>query len=239
MTLDQLLAELKTVFGTQLRTVVLYGSAVAGEHIPNRSNYNVLVLVDSLPLDRLLAKAPGAQAWTAAGNPPPLLLTVGEWRSSSDIFPMEYADILERHRVLYGDAPFEDLSVSPTDLRLQVENQAMGKLLQLRQGALAAGGDGARQAALLAASLSAIMVVFRAVTRLHGESPPTDYEALTRLVAEHAGFDAAPFLQVVQHVRGSTPLGPGEAGSVLGGYLQGMERLVAHVNRMPTAGSGE
>ena len=239
MTLDELVTELRTAFGAQLRAVVLYGSAVAGEHIPNRSNYNVLVLVEALPLDRLLAKAAGAQAWTAAGNPPPLMLTVDEWRTSADIFPMEYADILERHRVLYGEAPFAGLSVSPGDLRLQVENQAMGKLLQLRQGALATGGDGVRQAALLAASLSAIMVVFRAVLRLHGQSPPTDYEALARLVAERAGLDAAPFLQVVRHVRGSAPIAPGQAEAVLAGYLRGMEALVAHVNGLRTTGSRE
>src|SRR5258707_8543144 len=30
--------------------------------------------------------------------------TVDEWRHSADVFPMEYADILERHRVLHGAA---------------------------------------------------------------------------------------------------------------------------------------
>ena len=231
MTLDQLLAGLKTAFGAELHAVVLYGSAVAGEHIPQRSNYNVLVLVDSLALDRLLAKSSTAREWTEAGNPPPLMMTVREWRASTDIFAMEHADILERHRVLYGEAPFDGVQVSPEHLRLQTENQSMGKLLQLRQGALAAGGDGARQAALLGASLSAIMVIFRAVARLHGEQPPTDYEALSRSVAGRAGFDAAPFVQVVRHVRGAAPIAPADAGAALAGYLQGMEQLVAHLDR--------
>jgi hypothetical protein len=236
MTLDELVSSLKSDFGAQLRTVVLYGSAVAGEHIPNRSNYNVLVLVDALPLDRLLASAAGTRAWTAAGNPPPLLLTVAEWRASSDVFPMEYADILERNRVLYGEPPFDGLSVAPADLRLQVEHQAMGKLLQLRQGALAAGGDAMRQIALLAASLSTIMVVFRAIVRLHGDSPPTDYEALSRLVAERAGFDPGPFVGVVRHVRGAEPIPPESATIALAGYLEGMERVVAHVDELPAGG---
>jgi len=235
MTLDQLLSGLKSAFGAELRAVVLYGSAVAGELIPQRSNYNVLVLVDSLPLERLLAKSTTAREWAEAGNPPPLMMTVREWLGSADIFAMEHADILERHKVLYGEAPFAGVQVSPADLRLQTENQAMGKLLQLRQGALAAGGDGERQAALLGASLSAIMVVFRAVARLHGDHPPTDYEALSRMVAGRAGFDAAPFVQVVQHVRGTAPITPAGASAVLAGYLQGMEQLVAHLDRFKHA----
>jgi len=234
MTLDNLVARLTTAFGSDLRAVVLYGSAVAGEHLPKRSNYNVLVIVDSLPLDRLLAKASVARSWTEAGNPPPLLLTAAEWRSSADIFPMEYADILERHRVLHGQLPLDGIRVTPADLRLQVENQAMGKLLQLRQGVLALGDDSAQQAELLAASLSAVMVVFRGVARLHGATPPTDYEALSRLVAERAGFDPAPFTTVVRHVRGAAPLAGDRVRPALAGYLQGMERLVAHLDQFRT-----
>jgi hypothetical protein len=236
MTLDDLVTRLKTAFGGDLRAVVLYGSSVAGEQLPNRARHDVLVLVDSLPLDRLLAKAAIAQDWSRAGNPPPLLMTTAEWRSSTDIFPMEHADILERHRVLYGEAPFDGIRVSPEHLRLQVENQAHGKVLQLRQGVLAVGDTGPDAAALLAASLSPIMVLFRAVARLHGDVPPTDYEALSRLVGTRAGFDAAPFVTVVRHVRGVAPLPNDRVRPVLAEYLGAMERLVAHLDqfRSPT-----
>ena len=46
----------------------------------------------------------------------------------------------------------------------------MGKLIKLRQGVLASGNDGARQVELLAASASAIMIIFRAFLRLQGEA---------------------------------------------------------------------
>ena len=74
---------------------------------------------------------------THAGNPPPLTLTTREWRRSSDIFSMEYADILERHKVLHGQLDM-NVTVDPEHLRLQLEHEAMGTLLQLRRGALAA-----------------------------------------------------------------------------------------------------
>ena len=232
MTLDELVSQLRAAYGDALRSVVLYGSAAGGEHIPKRSDYNVLVVADALPADRLRAAAAVAAAWTAAGNPPPMTLTTAEWRASSDIFAMEYADILERHRVLHGAPPFEGISVARQDLRLQVEREAMGKLLQFRQGVLAAGNDGRRQLALLEASLSTLMTIFRAVARLSGEAPPADNEALAAAVASRAGFDAAPFSRVVRHVRGSEKLTSSEAEPLIAGYLTGLERLVSYVVRL-------
>jgi hypothetical protein len=232
MTFDQLVEQLKKAYGNGLRAVVLYGSAAAGEHIPKRSDFNVLVITDSLDFDALAREAAVARAWGEGGNPPPLTLTTEEWRSSADIFPMEYADILERHRVLHGTPPFEGITVERRDLRLQVEHEAMGKLLQLRQGILAAGGDRRRQTDLLAASLSTFMVIFRAVLRLHGEQPPTDYAALAGRLGSLAGLDADPFVRVVRHVRGEARIAEAEVAAVLAGYLAGAQRLVAHNHKL-------
>jgi predicted nucleotidyltransferase len=230
MTLDELVGQLRQAYGQTLRSVVLYGSAVAGEHIARKSDYNILVVLDAVPLDRLAAVGAVLRAWGEDGNPAPMTFTSAEWRSSSDVFPMEYADILERHRVLYGDDPSVGISVEQSDLRLQVEQQALGKLLHLRRGAMAAGDDGKAQIALLEASLSALMVVFRGVSRLHGQAPPQDYAELSRSIASRAGFDPGPFERVIQHVRGAKKLDRGEAGGVLAGYMAGMERLTTYLN---------
>src|SRR6202521_2461378 len=100
MKLDELVRQLQLAYADALRSVVLFGSAVAGEHRPNKSAYHAPVIVDALPLARLRAVAAVSKAWAEDGNPPPMTFTTREWRSSADIFPMEYADILERPRVL-------------------------------------------------------------------------------------------------------------------------------------------
>jgi hypothetical protein len=231
MKVEELIDQLKKVYGSQLRAVVLYGSAAAGEHMAKRSDYNVLVIVDALTMQHLRAGGAVARAWGEDGNPPPLTLTAEEWRGSSDIFPMEYADILERHRVLYGEPPFDGVTVERRNLRLQLEHEAMGKLLKLRQGVLASGGDEKALLELLAASLSTIMVIFRAVERLHEAAPPTDYERLSTDVARRVGFEVQPFIRVVQHVRGTQKIGSSDVSTVLAGYLDGMYRLVSYLDR--------
>jgi predicted nucleotidyltransferase len=230
MKLEELVRQLQLAYGGGLRSVVLFGSAVAGEHRGKKSDYNVLVIVDSLPLERLRAVAAVSKAWAEDGNPPPMTFTANEWKSSADIFPMEYADILERHRVLFGDAPFDGIRVTPSDLRLQVEQQTMGKLLQLRQATMGAGGDSRLQLEVLEKSLSTLMVIFRGVSRLQGHAPSQDYEELTRNLAKHAGFSPDPFVKVIRHARGTEKISRESAAGILEGYLAAMERLVAYLN---------
>lgn len=235
MTLDELVSQLRAAFGIELRAVVLYGSAASGEHVAKRSDYNVLVLVDSLSADRLSAAGAASRAWSGAGNPPPLTLTTQEWHSSSDIFPMEYADVLERHRVLYGTLP-TDVRVDAEHLRLELEHEAMGTLLQLRRGALAAGGDGRAQLELLEDSASTIMVILRSVLRLKGETPPGTAAGIVERVAAASGIDASPFLAVVRHRRGEGKLKPAQAGPLLAGTLAAMQGLVGYLNQFRPRG---
>ena len=230
MKLDELVRQLQLAYADALRSVVLFGSAVAGEHRPNKSDYNVLVIVDALPLDRLRAVAAVSKAWSEDGNPPPMTFTTREWKGSADIFPMEYADILDRHRVLFGTLPVDGVSVKPADLRLQVEHQTMGKLLQLRQAIMGAGGDTALQLEVLEKSLSTLMVIFRGIVRLHGQVPSQDYEALTQSVAERARFSPEAFLRVIRHTRGTEKLPRDKASLTLEEYLAAMERLVAYLD---------
>jgi hypothetical protein len=230
MTLDDLVSQLRAAYGTALRAIVLYGSAAAGQHIPKYSDYNVLVIVDALNAEHLKAASAAARAWNDAGNHAPLTMTTSEWRSSSDIFPMEYADILDRHKVLSGELPVDDVRVDLRDLRLQLEHEAMGALIKLRQGVLASGNEGDRQLELLAASASPIMIIFRALLRLHGDKPPADNVALVQAAAHQAAFDETPFLRVVRHVRKDTALKAVDAAPVIAGYLRGMEQLVAYLD---------
>ena len=235
MTLDELVSQLRAAYGTALNAVVLYGSAAAGEHLAKKSDYNVLVIVDTLDAAKLTAASAVSRAWAEAGNPAPLTLTTSEWRGSADIFPMEYADILERNRVLHGNPPFDGIQVDLKDLRLQLEQEAMGKLIKLRQGVLASGNEGKRQVELLVASFSSIMVVFRSFLRLHHEVPSKDNIAVVEAVARKAGFDGAPFARVVRHMRGEAEIDASGAMAVLDQYLRGMEKLVQYLDQYQAA----
>ena len=226
----ELVGAVQSLYGDSLRTIVQFGSAVAGEVLTGHSDTNLLIIVDEVSLSDLLSKAEPVQKWVAAGNPAPMLLTLAEWRSSADIFAMEYADILHRHRVLLGTPPFEGMVVQTADLRLHVEREALGKLLQLRRAIMAVGPDQQGQLRLLVNGLSTLMVIFRGVTRVAGQKPPLDYAKLSGAVAVLAGFDGMPFERLVQHARREVQIPASDVTMVLSGVLHAMGRLVAYLD---------
>ncbi len=229
MHLDDLVSQLKHAHGDSLVAIVLYGSAASGELVVGQSDQNVLVIVESLSAATLATLGQTARAWQEAGNPPPLELTRREWLGSADVFPMEYADILERHRVLFGAFPVEGIVVKRADLRLQVEQEALGKLLRLRRATMTAGTDVARQRALLRDSLSAMLVIFRSVLRLHGEQPERDGGAVITRIGAVCGIDVTPFAAVFRLVRGGA-IADRDVSGVLASYLSGAESMVAYLD---------
>jgi hypothetical protein len=230
MTLDELVTGVRAECGADLVGVVMYGSAAGRDYHGAASDQNVLVLVRDAGVERLHALAPSVRKWVGAGNPPPLLLTTEEWESRADVFAIEYSDLLERHRVLYGTLPMENVRVRPRDLRLQLEAESMGKLLRFRRGVMSAAGDPERVRSMLDESLSSMLALLRATLHLHRETAPPSSDALCDRVAALAGFRSDAFRAVLANRRGTAPLRDDALDGVVRGYLEALERLVAHVD---------
>jgi len=230
MTLEELVRQLALVHGEALRCVALYGSTVRGEQVSRRPNLNVLVLVDAIDMDHLRREAAVARAWRDAGHPPPLTLTVAEWRTSSDIFPMEYSDILAHYRILHGALPAERPSVRREDLRLQLEHETLSKLLRLRHSVLSSGAEPRALLEMLEGSAPSIMAILRATLRLAGEEPPADSRAVLDRVEVVTGINAGTFRRVLAHARGDAKVKDSEAASVTANYLASVAELVGWVD---------
>jgi hypothetical protein len=230
MTLEELVRQLVLVYGDGLRCVAVYGSAARGEQIAKRSDVNVFVIVDAIDMDHLRREAAVARAWREAGNPPPLTLTLAEWRGSADIFPMEYADILAYHRVLHGAVPVEGVAVRLPELRLQLEHEVRSKLLRLRHAVLSSGAEPRAMSALLEESASAMLVLLRAVLRLAGEEPPTDSLAVIDRVRARTGLEVDMFARAVRHARGVARLDAAAATRTVEEYLAGVAALAVWVD---------
>lgn len=182
MNLEKLTLELQKACGDNLKSVILYGSAAAGDHAGKYSDYNVLVVTDDLGRDALKAFSKTARAWSRAGNPSPLLFTMDRLKKSTDVFPVELLDIKECHKILYGSNPVEDLNICTDNLRLQIEHELRGNLIQLRQQYLLAAGNNKQVIRLMVQSLSSFLVLFRASLRLFAtDIPQKKFQALEKL----------------------------------------------------------
>ncbi len=230
MTLEELVRQLALVHGAGLHCVALYGSAARGEKVSPRANLNVLVLVEAIDMEHLKAEAAVARAWSGAGNPPPLTLTLAEWRGSADIFPIEYADILAHHKVLHGSLPPGRPEVRRHELRLQLEHEARSKLLRLRHAVLSSGADPRSLGVVMEESISTMLVLLRAGLRLAGVEPPAESGAVLDRFEQVTGVPAGAFRRVLAHARGEARATGDAAVGLMSEYLAAVGAVAGWVD---------
>src|SRR3989338_6962760 len=124
--------EVKGVFGDQLEGMLLYGSAVRGEFLPGRSNLNILLLVSSYDSAVLKKYSVLHRQWAKEQIVVPLFLMEEELCASAAVFPLEFLEIQEQHRVLGGRDPFIGFHVPTDRLRESVVHGLKSNLLRLR-----------------------------------------------------------------------------------------------------------
>ena len=132
--LNQLCDKLRASFSDRLVSVVLYGSAAAGDYT-KYSDLNILCVLSRLTPREMGESESVFRWWREQGNPSPLLLTEEEVRASTDCFAIEFHDIVARHRILAGKDIIADLRVDDSFYRAQVEHELRAKLLRFRQKA--------------------------------------------------------------------------------------------------------
>ena len=94
--LNGLMRDLQATHGENLASVVLYGSAAAGDHIELRSDYNLLITLKRItPEDLRLAQAP-MREWRRLGNPLPVYFTAEELSDAADVFRSSFIRWLTR-----------------------------------------------------------------------------------------------------------------------------------------------
>jgi predicted nucleotidyltransferase len=235
---QQFARDLAEVYGSGIRSVVLYGSAAREQFHQGSSDLNVLVLFRQLDAGVIRRGSSLARRWVEQGNPPPLLLSEDELRRSLDIFAIEYSDIRDAHRVLHGDDPFADLEIRSEHLRLQCERELKSALIQLREWYLLTAGEPDELGNLLRRSISTLLVLFRTVLRLSGDAVPPAAEEVVRATAERVGFEAAPLLDILRARRSGETLRPAADDPLVDGYLEAVAASVRYIDRLPTPGAG-
>ncbi len=230
--LEQLVDRLKKAFGDRLESVILYGSAAVGDHHGKFSDLNVLCVVREVTPRELADSTPIVRWWREQGNPSPLLLSEEEMRNSTDCFPIEFHDIKERRRVLYGKDVALDLKIDTSFYRAQVEHDLRAKLLRLRQKAAGVLANRNLLRTLLADSVSTFCVLFRHALLLHGFEAAFEKREVIEQARERFGIDASPFRQLLDLRQDKIKPRDLDPASLLASYLQQIQTVIDAVDRL-------
>jgi len=228
--------EVKSCFGDQLEGMLLYGSAIRGEYLPGRSNLNILLLVSSYGSAVLKKYGALHHQWSKEQIVVPLFLTEEELRMSSAVFPLEFLEIQEHHRVLGGRDPFIGFHVKADRLREAVVQGLTSNLLRLRQRYVEGRGSDDATTILLPLSITATLPLLRGVQRLLGRPVLFHSDAVIKDVAEQLKLDLQGLLDALLLKRGQISPGPHEVHRLFDRYLQAMTLLTRSVEQLPQSG---
>lgn len=209
------LQDLQHIFGERLHAVVAYGASGAN---PAPS----LAIVQSISAGDLDECAGRVASWHRAGCATPLLLTKDEFAGSLDSFPIEYGEILETHRLVYGVNPFTGLTIRTEDLRRECETLVKSHLVHLRENYVECRGRQSDVAALVAAAAPAFARILRRLARLDGSPAETNAD-LSAYAVGRPGLDPRAVGDVLA-IAGDQPAGV-DGIRIYPAYLAAVEQL--------------
>jgi hypothetical protein len=230
--LTQLVEKLKKAFGDRLVSIVLYGSAAAGDHHPKFSDFNILCALRTITPRELADSEDIFRWWREQGSPSPLLLTEDEVAGSTDCFAIEFLDIKQQHQLLYGKDVISGLAVDRSFYRAQVEHDLRAKLLRLRQKASGMLSDSDLLRRLLVDSISTFAVLFRHALALHGFEAPHRKRDVFEAARQRFGFDPAPFEKLLAIREEQVKPREVEPVGLLAQYMDGITVVINAVDRL-------
>ncbi len=229
--LVQLVEAAQKALGDRLVSVILYGSGAGADHHQKFSDLNVMCVLTGISAREIADAEPIVRWWRKEGHPSPLLLSEEEVRTSSDVFPIEFHDMLEQRRVLHGRDVIEGLEVERMFYRAQVEHDLRAKLLRLRQKAAAVLTDRDALLRLMLDSVSTFCVLIRHALLLAGVATGTSKREVCSHMRE-IGISPTPFETLLNIREGATSEKSVTPPALFEEYLAAVGVAVQFVDRL-------
>ncbi len=178
MTLDAVNSELRglassirTAFAGGLRMMAVFGSLVRGGFNAASSDVNILIVADSLTMDRLkqlnsIISKSGTRLLIS-----PIVLSEQELPRFSEVFPVKVLEIKSCYRILDGDDLLKDLSVGKPHVKFRCRQELQNLVLKMRRVTVLAADDNVVIARRFSALLPLYLSILKAVAYLFGIDP--------------------------------------------------------------------
>jgi len=226
------LSDLESVFGRELESVYLFGSGARGDYRPGKSDLNFLVCFSPAGMDKLGGVWKYVKKWRSKKIALPLFLTRDFIRTSVDVFPVEYLNMMLHNRLLYGADVLSELKIDRGHLRLQLEREFRGKLLTLRQGFAASEGKERALEGLISSSISAFSSLFAALIYLKGEEVPKSRREIFSHLEEMMGLEKGVLGRCLEVREGRIRPGGEELRKLYIKYMEAIGHICQAVDRM-------
>lgn len=228
----ELTEDYQRVFGKDLVSLILYGSAAGGSYVKGKTDINLLVILTQEGIKRLEDSLSTVKKWGKSRVALPWVMTKEFIEKSLDCYPIEFLNMKNSHILIYGEDVLAQLTFKPEDLRLQIERELKGKLVLLRQGYLETEGSSKQLKQLIGRSVSAFVFVFNALLHLKQASVPQRKRDTIKEMAGLFTFDVNVFLTCIDIKEEVDRLSGNEVADIFKKYLCEVENICDLVDAM-------
>jgi len=229
--INEFVSRVREAAGTNLESIILYGSSVAGDFHPEYSNLNLFCVLRDSSFPSLQALVPVAKWWDRQKQPLPLLMTRREIERSTDVFTIELMDMQQHHRVLFGEDVLQGLEIPLNLHRVQVEYELREKLILLRQQSMMFADNKKGLWNLLVRSVPSFVTLFRHALIALGDVPPAGKREAVQALSRKVGFDPSAIEQVLDVRERKLEPGKIEINDLFAHYLATVEQVTAAVDQ--------
>ena len=229
--IDAFVEAAKAAFEADLVAVVMYGSAAEGR-LRATSDVNMLLVVKRFgqaEADRLRGPLRLAHA-TVQMNA--MFLLESEVAAAMEVFAVKFADLLARHRILYGSDPFANLNLPRNALIRRLKQVLLNLQLRLRERYVMLSLREEQLALLIADAAGPLRSSAASLLKLEGEPALAPKETLEKLVSKMNDAHLSAALQEVSVAREQRQLPPGKAAPALMGLIELALQLRDRVARL-------
>ena len=224
-TFPDFITDCKEVFGDDLISIMLYGSATGSDYRPGKSDINFMIVLSEEGIERLNRAFEILKKWRKRNVAIPLFLTENYVKTSMDVFPIEYLNFQRNYKPVYGKDILKDLSFDPEFVRLQCEREIKGKLLLLREAYLETSGKGRALKEVISQSTRAFIAIFEALLHVKGLELPKENLEIIRTTARAFDIDSSVFEKLLDVKKDKVKLSNEDMRRLFQAYLTEVRKL--------------
>ncbi len=229
-----LIDDIKKTIDDRLLSVILYGS-YADNTETKSSDINLIVVIDNITALDLRNLSHAIKKWQKTKNILPVFMGKTEWFASSDVYPMEYSDIKERHSILYGEDIVSSLEIDKRYLRLQCESETKNLLIRLRQGYAANSSDKKIISKLILNSSKSLIAIFKSILRIVSEEKiPADKYQVVKEISPIIGLDSEFFIKILEFRDNNKVFNNNEFDLVIQKLIDSIYDVLKYVDKINT-----
>jgi predicted nucleotidyltransferase len=229
---EQFTADYKNIFGENLVSIILTGSAARGEYVPKKSDINFLIVLSTGGLDQLSQTLPLVKKWHKQNVSTPLFLTKEYIHSALDSYPIEFLLMKQHHQVVYGEEVFSGMKIAEKDLRLECEREIRGKLLLLRKSYLNTYGKTRSIKDLIRISIPTFTSIFSALLHLKKLEIPLSKLEIYKTTAEEFGINFLVFEKLIKVTSNHLKLNKEQLNKLMEQFISQINELTKMVDKL-------